>query len=100
MFHRATLALILFTAIPALTSASAVNVTTWRYDNTRAGQNINETVLTPANVRSATFGKVFSYAVDGYVYAQPLYVSGLSIGGKVHNVVFVATEHDSLYALD
>jgi hypothetical protein len=100
MFHRATLALLLFIAIPALTSASPVNVTTWRYDNTRAGENIKETVLTPATVRSATFGKVFSYGVDGYVYAQPLYVSALSIGGKVHNVLFVATEHDSVYAFD
>jgi hypothetical protein len=100
MFHRATLALVLFGLIPALASASPVNVTTWRYDNTRAGENVNETVLTPANVRGATFGKVFSYAVDGYVYAQPLYVSALNIGGKVHNVVFVATEHDSVYAFD
>jgi hypothetical protein len=94
------LAAILFIAMPAFTGASPVSVTTWRYDNTRAGENISETVLTPANVRNETFGKVFSYAVDGYVYAQPLYVSGLNIGGKVHNVLFVATEHDSVYALD
>lgn len=101
MFHRAKLALaFLFNIIPAFTGASPVDVTTWRYDNTRAGENINETVLTPANVRSATFGKVFSYAVDGYVYAQPLYVSALNIGGQVRNVVFVATEHDSVYAFD
>ena len=100
MIHRAMLASVLFSLICALASAAPVNVTTWRYDNTRAGENINETVLTPANVRSATFGKVFSYGVDGYVYAQPLYVSALTIGGKVHNVVFVATEHDSVYAFD
>ena len=100
MFHRARLALVLFIAIQALANASPVNVTTWRYDNTRAGENTNETVLTPANVRSETFGKVLSYGVDGYVYAQPLYVSALNIGGKVHNVLFVATEHDSVYAFD
>ena len=67
MFHRATLALVLFIVLPALTSAAPVNVTTWRYDNTRAGENINETVLTPANVRSATFGKVFAT----YSYERP-----------------------------
>jgi hypothetical protein len=100
MFHRAMLASVLFSLVCSLASGSPVNVTTWRYDNTRAGENSNETVLTPANVRSATFGKVFSYGVDGYVYAQPLYVSALNIGGKVHNVVFVATEHDSVYAFD
>jgi hypothetical protein len=100
MFHRASLALMLFITMHALASASPVNVTTWRYDNTRAGENTSETVLTHANVRSETFGKVFSYGVDGYVYAQPLYVSALNIGGKVHNVLFVATEHDSVYAFD
>jgi hypothetical protein len=78
----------------------ATNVTTWRYDIGRTGQNTNETLLTPADVNMSSFGKLFSYLVDGYVYAQPLYVSGLNIAGTSHNVIFIATEHDSIYAMD
>lgn len=69
-------------------------------DNARTGLNSNETLLTPANVNSGTFGKLFSYAVDGYLYAQPLYVSNLMIHGTSHNVVFAATENDTVYAFD
>jgi fibronectin type 3 domain-containing protein len=81
-----------------------VNVLTYHNDNISSGQNLNETALTPANVNTSNFGKLFSTNVDGQVYAQPLYVSGLSItvgpSPGTHNVIFVATEHDSLYAID
>ena len=81
-------------------TASSVNIPTWHMDNGRSGLNSNETQLTPANVNVATFGKLFSYAVDGYTYAQPLYISNLRINGFSHNVVFVATEMASVYAFD
>jgi hypothetical protein len=90
-------------ALGVLASASAnaqVNVTTYHNDNARTGQNTNETTLTPANVNSTTFGKLFTNTVDGVVYAQPLYMSNVGIGGGTHNVLYVATQHDSVYAID
>jgi hypothetical protein len=82
-------------------TASSVDVVTYHYDNLRTGQNLNETILTPANVNSAKFGKLGAFAVDGRVDAQPLYLSAVvipSVGTK--NVLYVATEHGSVYAFD
>jgi len=82
-------------------AASGVNVLTYHNDNARTGLNLKESILTPTNVSSANFGKLFTYAVDGYVYAQPLVVTKLKIPNQgVHDVVFIATEHDSVYAFD
>src|SRR6266705_3495014 len=81
--------------------SAQVYVPTYHNNNARDGQNLSEKLLTPANVNATTFGKILTYNVDGFVYAQPLYVSGLTIPGKgARNVVFVATEHNSVYALD
>ena len=92
------LALLLVRALPATAQTSVV---TQNYDTARTGANTNETILTPQNVNTNQFGKLFSYPVDGYVYAQPLYMPGLNIPGQgLHNVLFVATEHDSVYAFD
>ena len=76
-------------------------VLTAQYNNARTGAALNEKILTPANVNARQFGKLFTLTVDGDVYAQPLYVPDLEIPGKGrHNVLFVATENDSVYAFD
>src|SRR2546426_920225 len=97
--HRLTACLACLLGVAPLLR-SQVNITTEHNDNARTGANTQETILTPANVNSLQFGKLLSVAVDGYVYAQPLYLSGVTINGGTHNVIYVATEHDSLYALD
>ena len=85
---------------PRLAPAN-VDVLTWHNDNTLSGANNQEEILTPANVNSTDFGMLYTYPVDGYVYAQPLYVANLAFpDGSTHDVVFVATEHDSVYAFD
>ena len=77
------------------------DVLTWHNDNARTGQDLNETVLTRRNVNAKTFGKLFTIPVDGKVDAEPLYVHQLKLPNRgLRNVLFVATEHDSLYAFD
>ncbi|HET7892387.1 MAG TPA: hypothetical protein VFL34_12720 [Candidatus Sulfotelmatobacter sp.] len=86
-----------FTVAPPLQST----VTTWHYDVGRTGANTSETTLTPANVNSTTFGKIATFPVDGFLVAEPLYLGGVNIAGQgVHNVVYVATMHESVYAFD
>jgi Legume lectin domain/Chitobiase/beta-hexosaminidase C-terminal domain len=97
---RAGIAVVALVCLFSLALHAQVNIATYHNDNARTGQNIQETILTPANVNSGQFGKLFSVFVDGLVYAQPLYLSNVSIGGGTHNVLYVATEHDSLYAID
>ena len=77
-----------------------INVLTYHNDNGRTGLMPLETKLTPANVKSATFGKVNFMSADGRVDGQPLYSSNVLINGALHNVVYVVTEHDSIYAFD
>ncbi len=93
--------LLLAAALFAGSALSAqVNVTTRSYDNMRSGSNHNETILSLANVKPSKFGKLFTVNLDGEVYAQPLYVSGLTVNGATHNVVYVATMNNTVYAFD
>ena len=93
-------------AVPTSSASASVAVTdlagvfTYHNDLSRDGANTQEYALTASTVSDATFGKLFSCAVDGAVYTQPLWVPGLAIGGGTHNVVLVATQHNSLYAFD
>ncbi|HEV8495202.1 MAG TPA: hypothetical protein VGR76_23175 [Candidatus Angelobacter sp.] len=89
------------TPTPTPPAPVLVSVLTYHNDGQRTGLNASETILNSANVNASSFGKVFSYPVDGQIYAQPLIVPSVSdIAGGTHNVVFVATEHNSVYAFD
>jgi hypothetical protein len=84
-----------------VTSSAGTDVVTYHNDNARTGQNLNESILTPATVSVSTFGKTGFFAADGKVDAQPLYLSAVTIPGSgTRDVLYVATEHDSVYALD
>lgn len=80
--------------------ASSMDVITYHNDNQRTGQNLNETTLTLANVNATKFGKLGDFMVDGKVDAQPLYLSQVSVGGQMKNVLYVATEHGTVFAFD
>ena len=96
-----TIAIVLAVLQVAAQTSWAVSVATWHNDVGRTGANPNETVLTASNVNTSTFGKLYSLPVDGQIYAQPLYVPGVTIPGNgVHNVLYVATENNSVYAFD
>jgi hypothetical protein len=82
------------------TAHAQIDVLTYRYDGARTGANLAEKKLTPANVNVDTFGKLYSYPVDGAVYAQPLYLTGVTIGGVLRNVLYVVTMNDKVYAFD
>lgn len=98
VFQGVSAGIILCLLLPITTSA--VNVLTQHNDNLRTGANLNEYVLTTSNVNTAQFGRVFTRAVDGQMYAQPLYVHAVTISNQVRNVVYVCTEHNSVYAFD
>src|SRR5258708_15224814 len=85
---------------PIVPAGPSQDVLTFHNDNARTGQNLNESILTTANVNMNTFGKLFAIPVDGKVDAEPLYAGNVSVsGGSAHNLLIVATEHGSVYAL-
>ena len=84
----------------SLAAMAQVNFYTKSYDTSRTGANLQETILTPANVNANSFGKLFTVPTDGQIYTQPLYVSNLAIAGGTHNVVFVGSMFNTLYAID
>ena len=92
---------LLWPALAGFLAAAPVKVLTNRYDPGATGANVQERALRVKNVRAATFGKLYSYAVDGSVFAQPLYVPSVNVPGRgKHNVLYVATMHDRVYAFD
>src|SRR5579862_1822202 len=100
MLKRTGLATVLIATVCRLSSAQT-NVLSYHNDNFHTGQNLTETILMPANVNPTGFGNLFVLPADGKVEAQPLYVAGLNIPDQgVHNVVYLATQHDTVYAYD
>src|ERR1700730_14005665 len=99
--HARLLVLFILLSACARESSAQMNITTERYDQSRLGANLNETQLNTSNVNLYAFGKLWSYQVSGSVYAQPLYVQNVTLPGKgTHNVLYVATMNDIVYAFD
>jgi hypothetical protein len=86
--------------VTIIQASAFTGVLSWRNDNSLTGQNPKEIALTPSNVNASTFGKLFGCSVDGQIYAQPLYVPNVTLANITRNIVYVATEHDSVYAFD
>src|SRR5437879_7239970 len=100
LYVRLFLLLLLFCALAPLSFAQ-IDIVTERYDQSRLGANLNETQLNTSNVNVNEFGKLWSYQVSGSVHAQPLYVQNVTIPGKgAHNVLYVVTMNDVVYAFD
>ena len=92
------MALICLLAAPA---GAQVNVLTYKNDSARTGQNLNEPLLSPANVNAAQFGRRFARTVDGNLYGQPLYMAAVPMAtGGLHDLIILGTAHDSVYAFD
>ena len=101
MHHRVSILFWGLCSLAPLNTFAQTNVLTFHNDNSRTGQNLAETILSPSNVKSSSFGKLFTVPVDGKVDAQPLYVSSVLIPGTgLRNVAYAETEHDSAYAFD
>ena len=96
--HTASLALTVQAASTGTTNSP--DVTTYHFNNARDGLNAQETILTLSNVNSAQFGKIGFDTADGLVDAEPLFLANVTAGGKLRNVLYVVTEHDSVYAFD
>ena len=84
----------------SIAATAQVNIYQRGYNNSRTNANLQETILTPADVNPTSFGKLFTVKTDGQIYASPLYVSNLQIAGGTHNVLYVATMFNTIYALD
>src|SRR6267378_8505340 len=99
-FDFCALIILLAVLLPA-TAGAQVSIVTERYDNARTGANLTEAILNTSNVNVSQFGKLFSYTVDGSIQAQPLYVPNVPVAGQgTHNVLYVVTMNDVLYAFD
>src|SRR5215218_9558265 len=96
--HRSLSGWLMAALLVASSASAQVDILTNRYNGGRTGNNLRETTLTRDNVSVDQFGKLYSYPIDGSVYAQPLYVKGVAINGVTRNVLYVATMNDKVYA--